>query len=430
MPAALLAVALALQSHVLTLDQAEKTAASHQPQLRAAQAQTDAARARVTEARAPLLPQIVATGQYQRTTSNFAPQPGTVPNSTENGRPAANWSTFNFWSLGVAASQLIYDFGQTSQKWRAAEANAEAQADTQRSTSQSIVLAVRTAYFTARANKGLLQVAKETLANQDKHLEQIKGFVEVGTRPEIDLAQAKTDRANALVSLINAENAYEAAKAQLNTSMGVEGPTDYDVADEALPPIDGEDQPLDGLVKEAHRSRPDLWSLTAQVRAQELTVSQNRGGYFPTLSAGTAFTDRSPELETLDQGWNWNAQINLSWPLFQGLLTRGQVREAEANLAATEAQKTQLEQQVRLDVDQARLAVRAAKASIGAAEEALFNARERLRLAEGRYQAGTGSVIELGDAQVALTQAASQKVSADYNLATARAQLAKALGRA
>ncbi|MGZ3425302.1 MAG: TolC family protein, partial [Polyangia bacterium] len=52
-----------------------------------------------------------------------------------------------------------------------------------------------------------------------------------------------------------------------------------------------------------------------------------------------------------------------------------------------------------------------------------------LRLAEGRYQAGVGSIIELGDAQVAATTAAAQKVQADYNVSTARAQLLNALGR-
>jgi outer membrane protein len=119
----------------------------------------------------------------------------------------------------------------------------------------------------------------------------------------------------------------------------------------------------------------------------------------------------------------------LTWPIFQGFLTRGQVREAEANLAALEAQRDGLRQQVRLEVDQARLAVRAAKEALIAAGEALENAQVRLRLAEGRYQTGVGSVIELGDAQTALTNAAGQKVQAEYNLAQARAQLLKALGR-
>jgi len=73
--------------------------------------------------------------------------------------------------------------------------------------------------------------------------------------------------------------------------------------------------------------------------------------------------------------------------------------------------------------------VRANKEAVLAADEAVTNAKERLRLAEGRYQAGVGSIIELGDAQVAATTAQAQKVQADYNVSTARAQLLNALGR-
>jgi outer membrane protein len=127
--------------------------------------------------------------------------------------------------------------------------------------------------------------------------------------------------------------------------------------------------------------------------------------------------------------WNWNAAATLTWNLFQGGLTRAQVNEAQANLEAVQAQLETARQQVRVDLEQARLAVRAAKGALGAAGEALVNAQQRLRLAEGRYQAGVGSVIELGDAQVAYTSAAAQRVQAEYNLSTSRAQLLRALGR-
>jgi outer membrane protein len=73
--------------------------------------------------------------------------------------------------------------------------------------------------------------------------------------------------------------------------------------------------------------------------------------------------------------------------------------------------------------------VRASKAQIAAADEAAASAGEQLRLAEGRYRAGLGSIIELGDAQVVLTNARAQGVQARYNLAAARAQLATAMGR-
>jgi len=81
-----------------------------------------------------------------------------------------------------------------------------------------------------------------------------------------------------------------------------------------------------------------------------------------------------------------------------------------------------------LDLEQARLAVRSA-GERGGHHEAVVNAREQLRLAEGRYQAGVGNMIELGDAQVAMTTAAAQEVQAHFGLATARAQLLLALGQ-
>ena len=105
------------------------------------------------------------------------------------------------------------------------------------------------------------------------------------------------------------------------------------------------------------------------------------------------------------------------------------MREAKWGLEAAKAQADTVRQQVRLDVEQARLAVRAAKAALDAAGDALVNAQELLRLAEGRYETGVGSIIELGDAQVALTAAAQQKVQAEYTVATARAQLIRAIGR-
>ena len=71
----------------------------------------------------------------------------------------------------------------------------------------------------------------------------------------------------------------------------------------------------------------------------------------------------------------------------------------------------------------------AAKASRQVSDEVSFNASERLRLAEGRYAAGVGSVIELGDAQLALSNAAAQIVQTQFQLSSARADLLAALGK-
>ena len=80
-------------------------------------------------------------------------------------------------------------------------------------------------------------------------------------------------------------------------------------------------------------------------------------------------------------------------------------------------------------MEQSRLGVRAAAATLGAAKDASQAAREQLTLQEGRYQTGVGSIIELSDAQTALTTALGQEVQSQFQLAVARSQLLRALGR-
>jgi outer membrane protein len=412
---------------VLTLEQALATAREHAPQLRQAHATTEASVARSDQSKAPLLPQVAGTGSYSRSTANYVSRPGSLPGNISGSSSSSSWSTSGYYNLGLSASQLVYDFGATSGKWRASQANATAQRDTETATLVTVLAGVRDAFFTARAAKALVTVAQETLDNREKHLQQVQAFVEVGTKPEIDLAQARADRANALVSLIAAQNQYETAKAQLNQVMGVETPTDFDVAADTMPPVPGEDQGLDALLDEAISNRPELAAAAQEIRAQQLSVGALKATLLPSLEASTGFTDAGASAGNLT--WNWNVGLGLSVPIFQGGQTKAQIREAEWTLASLQAQADSLRLQVRFEVDQARLGVRAAQAALEAAKDALVNAQELLRLAEGRYEIGVGSIIELSDAQVALTSAAQQRVQAEYKLAQARSALQKAIGR-
>ena len=162
------------------------------------------------------------------------------------------------------------------------------------------------------------------------------------------------------------------------------------------------------------------------VRAQDFTLAAVKGGYWPTLSlTGNA-------IETGDathSAYSLYGAAVLTWPIFQGLLTVSQVDEQRANLTAVEATRNQLRQQIRFDVEQSLLSVQANLTGLGAAQEALQNANERLRLAEGRYAAGAGSIIELGDAQVAQTNESAQLVQALFNLNNSRATLMAKLGQ-
>lgn len=392
----------------LSLDEALKTATERQPQLRRARAQVEAAGARADQARASLLPQLSATAGYDLGAAQATGGSSTV-------------------GASLIARQLIWDFGGTWNQWGAAQASERAQAEAGRASELEVAFGVRSAYFSARAARALVAVAKETLENQEQHLTQIQAFVEVGRRPEIELAQARTDRANARVQLVETENGYDLSRAQLNQAMGIQALADYDVAEQAPPLVDGEDGGPEPLFAEALRARPELASLEQQLKAQALIVAAVSSNYWPSVGLSGSFREGGPDPTALQ--WTTGAGINLSWSFFEGGRTTAQVREARAEEENLKAQADALRLAVRLEVEQARLAVRASKESLSASAEAVAAARERLRLAEGRYQAGAGNSIELGDAQLALTAALAQQVSADFRLATARAQLLRALGR-
>jgi outer membrane protein len=407
---------------VLSLEQAVQLARQGQPTLRQARAAVALAEARTGEALAGFLPRLDASLGYQRLSANSAL--GGAGTRARN-----SWDSVDRWGASATASMTVWDFGSTLGRYQAASALEVSQRATERASGAQVLLTVRTAFFSARARKDLVQVAEETLANQEEHLRQTQAFVEAGTHPEIDLAQARTDRANAEVSRIGAVANYQTAKALLNQAMGIEASTDFDVADDQLPAVPGEDAGIEELVAEGLRARPEVAALEASLRAQEWSVAAARGGWFPSLGVSAGLTQSGPDLAGTAVTWNWNAGATLNWNLFQGGLTRSLVREAEATLESQRAQLASLRLQVRLDLENARFAVTSARAKLVATEEAITNARERLRLAVGRFTTGAGSALEQSDAQLQVTLAAAQRVSAQYDLSAARAQLLVALGR-
>ena len=421
---AVLAAAQVGSNHPLTLDEAVDFANQNQPLLRQAHADVAASRARVEQARAPMLPQLSATAGYSRQNGNFVSTTGTTIDGTGT-TVAPDPTGNNSFNLGLNFSQLLWDFGQTWNRYRASQANADASQQNEVLRRQQALYAVRSAFFAARASKQLVGVAQETLDNQDRHLEQIQGFVEVGTRPSIDLAQAKTDRANAKVQLINATNGWNSARAQLLQAMGIEQPATFDVSDDTMPPIDEEKAESESLISEATKVRPDILAIAAQMEAQERALGAVRGAYGPSLG----FTSSVGEQGRTSLALNWRVGVTLQWNLFSGLATKGAEHEAIANLDSLQAQLDGQRQQVRLETEQARLAVVAAVSALEATQEALDNAKVRLTLAEGRYQTGVGNALELSDAQLQVTNAGAQRVNADYTLASARAQLLKAVGK-
>lgn len=426
----------------LSLSQALVNADEHQPQIRQAAANTLAARARVMESRGPLLPQVQGTAALIGTNyfggnngssigvgvggSATGVGAGAGPGSSGGGaylNSAGGWRT----TLGLTASELLWDFGQTWNRARSFQASADQFQLTEEELRVVTHQAVRAAYYNAHALRALLGVAQDTLENQRKHVQQTEAQIRVGTQPEIALATARATFFSDSYQLIQAQGSYSTGKAQLNQAMGVEGSLDYDVNDHDAPLVPGEDASTEDLLAEALKARPAYRAMERQVDAQSLLVSSYKGSYWPQLSAeGGVFATATRPTNLAGDVFG---ELVLNWTLFNGLTNVGNVREQKANLLALEAQRDELRQQIRLDLETARLAVLTAKSGLESTAQAVLNAHEQLRLAEGRFAAGVGNIIELSDAQLTYTAAEVQQVQAEYNLNNARATLLAKLGQ-
>lgn len=420
--------ALAALPASLTLDEALQLSHEHQPTLRQAQATAAAAEARAREALAPMLPTVSLNVGYSRQTGNFVARPGAVPTGVDNSTTSSiTLNSSDYFSAGLSASVTVWDFLQTYNRWQASLSTAQAQAATEKSVRRTSDYSVRSLFFAAAGQKQLVQVAVDALENTRAHLAYTQGTVTVGSKPEIDLAQAKADAANAKLALINAQKAYALARAKLSQAIGVETPPTYEVIGADAAAVDGEAKDTDGLLTEALAARPEVEAMDSQVHAQELTLRAVRADYLPTLGLSANGTLASRQLPSIVP--NLGLQVTLNWALYEGGLTRAQEVEGEATLRSLEAQRDALRLQVRLDLEQALLDVTSAREGVSVAEEATAAAKEKLRLAEGRYKAGAGSALELSDAQIAATTAQGQEVQARFTLSTARAALVAALGR-
>jgi len=303
----------------------------------------------------------------------------------------------------------VWDFGTASAGLAGARASARAQAATAREARLSIDAQVRSAFVEAHAARALVAIARETLANQGAQLEKVRAFVEVGSKPESDLAQARSQVAQSRLALVQAGSRQSLARVQLHRALGLTGTPGYELAEETVPAVAGEDGPVEALGSSVDAGRPAIQRAAYLAAAQERTVEKARGGWLPSLGIFAGAT--------------------LSWSLLDGGLTRARVHEAAATLESLRAGEETARQDAQLELAQVLSTIHGAKSAWDAAAEAVSAAGEQLRLAAARYEAGAGTLLEVNDAQAAAASASAQGVEAELQLAQARAQLLALLGR-
>jgi outer membrane protein len=406
----------------LTLQQCLDIAKTKQPAIVAAQYVVDVNRNRVGEARSNYYPQISADASYSRIKPLTGAQRAVTAGISGTSLSSAT-SSFNDYSAGVSLSQNIYDFGRTSSQVDISKFNLDSSRSDLNTTLEQVAFNVKQAYYGILQAQRNSEVAVETVKQYEQHLEQAKGFYEVGTHPKYDVTTAEVNLSNAKLNLIKAENALKVAKVTLNNVMGVPDAPEYDIQDNLA--FEKYTVTMEAAVEKAYGNRPDLQSLAAKRKAAEKNIALQKTGYFPVLTGNAAYNLGGEDFP-LEKGWSIG--VGITFPIFNGFLTKKQVEEARANLSVFRANEESLKQSILLDVQQAYLNLVDTERSISTADLTVKQATENLEIADGRYAAGVGNPIEVTDAEVSLTNAKTSYIQSLYNYKIAQASLEKAMG--
>jgi outer membrane protein TolC len=381
----------------------------------------------VVQTRAIALPRVQATGQYKRTDRSAVenlPFPGAPILPDQN------------WNAGVQIIQSIYDGGKLTAAVRAARLTKEQALAQYQSIIADALLATRVAYYDVLLAAQQITVHEASVNLLKKEMEDQQRRYDAGTVPHFNVLRAEVAVANERPLLIQARNNYRIAKNNLSNLLGYNLPRDIweDIPLHLTDTLDAVPYAvnLPDAIQQALGKRTELVALRKAEQLQQLNIVNAKSGYKPTVQVFAGYGWYNAQFTppvTLDHDINgWNAGAQMSWDIFDGLLTHGKVVQARALHEKSQTELADQSRQIELQVRTAYSSFIEAKEVLDSQEKVQEQADEALREAKARADAGTGTQLDVLDAETALTQARTTNVQALHDYAAARAKLERAIG--
>ena len=403
------------QDKLLTIEEAVRIGLENHPRIRAARERIGSQEAILGQQMSAYYPIINFNNSYRTTNS-----------SSSN---SASSNAFDTFTSQANMNLTLYNFGKREGNVQAARETVDVTRQDYLTTSQDIVLSIKQAYYIYLGVQAVVTVRQETVRNRELLVRQARGFYEVGTRARIDVARAEANLYTARADLIAAENAVKIAWVTLRNAMGSPRLPEQPVAQDS-PEVELS-MNLAAARSTAFERRTELQSFEAQRRASDQLIATARRGHLPDIVFDAFYGRRNSSgggESTFPLQPAWQAQLSLNIPIFDGFRTTHRVEETLHNYNNIRAQEEERRQQIALEVEQSYLRVVETQERILANEAAARAAKENLDLAQGRYQVGVGSIIEVTDAETLFTDAQTNYVRTLYDYRIADAQLARAMG--
>lgn len=400
----------------LTLAQVEASALLNQPRMLAEQLRARASAERVKEARSGYLPTVSfnATG-VRVADAGTSLAAGYITTSAVSDR----------FAYGGNLTQLVTDFGRTHALVESARSTAQAQADLATLTRAQVRLNVREAYYQVLGAEAVLRAARAAQANRHLVAQQLSALAQSELRSTLDVNFANVLASEADLAVVQAESSVAQQRARLATATGSEATVTATLVEpagaDALPPDPA------SLLAEAQTGRADLTAAEAQKHAADQFANAEKRLSYPTLNL-IASAGQIPFHDRTLQGDYAAAGLNLNIPVFNGGLFRARHTEAELEASARTDDVRQLHLEVNEQVRNSWSRASEAFRSLDVTARLVAQSKEALRLAQARYDAGLGSIVELNQAQLNETSAEISAADANYTYLARRAELDFAAG--
>jgi outer membrane protein TolC len=355
----------------------------------------------------------------------------TQPSLLGSGRPIVT-SPQDQYTFTTSFTQPIFTGFGLITEYRLSDLGLDRAEVSSKLTRQDVILDAKNAYFSVLKTQKLLEVAEQTVTSITSQKEVSENFYKVGLSPLNDLLQSQVQLANARQQLTTAQNNLEIARTQFNTVLRRPVNTPVVLVEE----LDyGSFQAgLDECLSEAQKNRLEIQVADLDIDIAGKQVKLTEKDYFPSVNFTGAYARTGDDWqahggEGISDSAGWNVQATATWDFWQWGRTGYGRKEKLARLAQSKYKKTEITDNINLEVKQAYLRTKEAEQNILTIEKAVEQAKENLRITEEQYKEQVATQTDVLVAQTLLTQTMTNYYNALYDFKIAKAVLLRALGR-
>ncbi|HEX9107858.1 MAG TPA: TolC family protein [Longimicrobiales bacterium] len=410
----------------MSLHDAVTAASTATPAVSVAVLQEEEARARLRQARSVFFPQVNAAGSFVRRTENLKSFGFSFPLPPGQSLPDLV-GPFNIWDFRPQLAQTLFDPSAWARA-SAARAQVAASAGQAGTTGQTAAAQAASAYVQLAHATALVAARQEDLRLAGELIRDAQAQFNAGVGTRLDVVRARTQEAEARAAVALARTGVTQAEIALARTLGLPPGTRFALRDSLAAALGRSDAPdaiaaAEGL---ALAQRPELAAAASAVSAARLAARATQAQRLGRLQLAGDYGWNGPKPNDMIRTGQLAVQYSI--PFFDGLRLEGQVQEQQALRREAEVRLADLREQVAGEVRTALAALTSGAEQERIAAEQVALAQEELREARLRYTNGVSGNIDVITARADLVRARSAMIDALAQTASARVQLARAVG--